>query len=178
MIYTCGSCFAQEFYDRLSVRKFKVIQHPFGIVFNPLSIVLQFAQLFSNYKFQASDLVFHNGLYHSMDHHGSYSNHDPLELIQSLNEQNESAYQSLKQMSFLVLTLGSAHYYQWNENQKTVANCHKIPTSQFTKKRAEVNEIAIALEETFRMLKQINSNLKIILSISPVRYLTHIAVTG
>ncbi len=171
LIYTCGSCFAQELYERLSNNKFKLIQHPFGIVFNPLCIARQFGHVISNYQFQQSDLVFHNGLYHSMDHHGSFSSHDPEKMIQSINTQIESAHQSLKRISFLILTLGSAHSYQYLENQKIVANCHKIPQTQFSKQRAEPNEIVSALERIFNSFHLINPNLKIILSISPVRYL-------
>lgn len=171
LIYTCGSCFAQEFYERLSARKFQVIPHPFGIVFNPLSIAQQFDAVISNQHYQQRDLVFHNGLYHSMDHHGSYSNHDPEKMIEKINTQIESAHQSLKKLSFLILTLGSAHYYVYHANQKTVANCHKIPQTQFTKKRAGTNEIINALERTLNSFQQMNPNLKIILSVSPVRYL-------
>ncbi len=171
LIYTCGSCFAQELYERLLNNKFQLIQHPFGIVFNPLSIARQFGQVISNYQFQQSELVLHNGLYNSFDHHGSFSNHEPEKMIQSINTQIESAHQSLKKISFLILTLGSAQYYQYLENQNIVANCHKIPQIQFNKQRAEPNEIVNALEKIFHSFHQINPNLKIILSISPVRYL-------
>ena len=60
LIYTCGSCFAQEFYERLSVGKFQLIQHPFGIVFNPMSIAKQFDTVISNNQFRLKfDLNFH-----------------------------------------------------------------------------------------------------------------------
>lgn len=170
-IYTCGSCFALEFYERLSSKKFNVISHPFGIVFNPISIAQQFAHLMSNYQFKVSDLVYHNGLYHSMDHHGSYSNYEPELVIDSINKQAEIAYQSLKQSSCMVITLGSAHQYKMIENHKTVANCHKFPSSQFTKSRIELNEIIQVMEQTFIKLNNINTQLKIIISVSPVRYL-------
>jgi hypothetical protein len=171
IIYTCGSCFAQELHERLLKYKFHIVQHPFGIVFNPISIAQQLNYVISNHHFQKSDLIFHNGLYHSLDHHGSYSNHDPDHMIELINAQVESAHYALKKISILILTLGSAQYYQYLEKQKIVANCHKIPQTLFEKKRAESNEIVGTLAQTFDSLHQVNPDLNIILSISPVRYL-------
>jgi len=171
LIYTCGSCFAQEFYDKLSVRKFQLIQHPFGIVFNPLSIARQFSHVFTNHSFVKDDLKLHNGLYHSFDHHGSYSHHDADIAIQNINEQNRIASNSLKNINYLVLTLGSAHFFTLIENEKVIANCHKFPQSHFTRKRADTEQITGALEQTFHALHKLNPGLQIILSISPVRYL-------
>lgn len=170
-LYTCGSCFANEFYERLSVRRFNVLPHPFGIVFNPISIAQQFEFILSGYSFQQSDLAFHNGLYLSLNHHGSFSGSNPDQVLQHMNNQIHLAHQNLNKLDTLILTLGSAHYYEYTATQKIVANCHKLPQNQFKKKRASTEEITERLSSTFQKLHEFNPKLKIILTISPVRYL-------
>ncbi len=171
IIYTCGSCFAEELSKKLNIAKFNNLAHPFGIVFNPLSISRQFKFIFDKYTFCIEDLVYHNGLYHSPDHHGVYSNPDPDIALQEINERLIQAHQLLPEISTLILTLGSAHHFISVETKQTVANCHKLPAWNFIKRRASLHEIIQVLDDLFAKLLERNPRLKIILSVSPVRYL-------
>jgi hypothetical protein len=171
LFYTCGSCFASEFYKRLTEKKFRVFPHPFGIAFNPLSIAGQFNKILNNYQYSITDLIFYNETFHSLEHHGSFSHEQADIAIQNIQEQLEASQKLISKLNCLVLTLGSAHYYVWNENQSVVANCHKIPATKFTRKLASTSQITEALQEQISKLITLNPELKIILSVSPVRYL-------
>ncbi|HUM52584.1 MAG TPA: GSCFA domain-containing protein, partial [Chitinophagales bacterium] len=65
-----------------------------------------------------------------------------------------------------VITLGTSFVYEFVEEQKIVANCHKIPNTKFTKRLLKIEEIVGAFDS-------IQSSLKdkiIILTVSPVRH--------
>jgi len=111
LIYSCGSCFASELADRLEAMQFQVTRHPFGIVYNPLSIALQFQKLLQQIPYTESSLQFQDGLYHSMDHHGSYSMPDKIKLLDRLNANAGEAYTALKHCQFLVIPLGSSFFF-------------------------------------------------------------------
>ncbi|MBK9222559.1 MAG: GSCFA domain-containing protein [Saprospiraceae bacterium] len=169
-LYTCGSCFAEELTNRLKTYKFKVHEHPFGIVFNPLSIASQLQHIINQRYYSLDDLVFNDGLYHSLDHHSAYSNADKSIVLESINPPLESAFNALASGNVCVITFGSAHYYRDTNNLQIAANCHKLPASHFEKKRAQIDEILEAMKAVFAQLKKINKDIKIILTVSPVRY--------
>ncbi len=171
LIYSCGSCFASEMADRLELLRFQIARHAYGIVYNPLSIAQQFDQLLNQKEFHESDFLIQDGLYHSMDHHGSLSLPDKTQLADQLNARSKEAYAHLKKSSFLVLTLGSSYFFRLKSNQQIVSNCHKISASQFTKTIASLDEINTCLSQTVRQLLNFNPSLQILLSVSPVRYL-------
>lgn len=171
VIYSCGSCFASELSERLASLRFKIIKHPFGIVYNPLSIAQQFDKLLKQYNYTESDLILHNGLYHSLEHHGSYSSPDKNIALDLINRCSKESLIQLKNCSFLVLTLGSSFYYQLISSQQVVANCHKLPSNLFIKKIASLDEIYKRLHQVIEQILNFNPSLQILVSVSPVRYL-------
>src|SRR5690606_27492294 len=50
-------------------------------------------------------------------------------------------------------------------------NCHKQPSGLFEKVMLEPEEITVKLEETFQLLRDINSGIKMVVSVSPVKHL-------
>ncbi len=171
LIYSCGSCFASELGDQLDSLRFKIIRHPYGIVYNPLSIAQQFDKLLAQNFYTESDLIVQNGLFHSMEHHGSFSSPHKNHVLDQLNRGSEEAYEQLENCRFLVLTLGSSFYYRLNSNQHVVANCHKLPSNLFIKKLASLEEIYKRLHQVIERILIFNPSLQILLSVSPVRYL-------
>ncbi|MDQ3143070.1 MAG: GSCFA domain-containing protein [Bacteroidota bacterium] len=166
-----GSCFAQHLGYKLATSGFNTSSSPFGIVFNPLSMQLQFDRLIRQTFYTKDELIFHEGIYHSFDHHGVYSHPDADSLIQQINQILENAFQQLKIADVLVITLGSAHYYQYRSSNQVVANCHKIPQNNFEKKLAGVEEIKSSLESILKYIQTVNPKIPIIFTVSPVRYL-------
>jgi hypothetical protein len=71
----------------------------------------------------------------------------------------------------LFITLGSAFIYQLISTGELVGNCHKIPQKEFTKKLLTVSEITADYKKLLKELTAINSNLKVVFTISPVRYI-------
>jgi hypothetical protein len=52
-----------------------------------------------------------------------------------------------------------------------VANCHKAPASEFNKRRLSVEEVIQDWENCTNLIQQLNPKIKIIFTVSPVKYL-------
>lgn len=164
-----GSCFAENIGALLQEQLFNIQINPFGIVYNPLSIAQQLNLIIQNKQFTGEDLFEHDGLFYTWQHHGSFANADKEMAVKNINHQISNAHQQLLQADWLVITLGSAYYYQLHNGQ-LVSNCHKVAASQFQKKLAERPQIIAAFHTIFEKLNKINPDLKILFNVSPVRY--------
>ncbi|MBK9270187.1 MAG: GSCFA domain-containing protein [Saprospiraceae bacterium] len=170
-IWCMGSCFANELYHNLHQLHFNILFSPFGIAFNPISLMDHVHKICNNEQITRKDLIHHDGLYHSLSHHGSYSEADAESMLRNLNQKISEARDWILDADFLIITLGSAHYYSWKDSEQTVSNCHKIPASFFQKKRTNLEEVLPMFQRAISTLNRLNNKLKIILSVSPVRYL-------
>jgi hypothetical protein len=164
-----GSCFAENIGNIMQQQLFDVQVNPFGIVYNPLSIASQLQMIVTRKEFAQSDLFQHNELWHSWHHHGSFSNAHTTSVLAAINKEIHDAHRQLLKADWLVITLGTAFYYTL-PNQIIVSNCHKVPASQFNKKIATQAQITNALQEAFEHIKILNPSIKILMNVSPVRY--------
>jgi len=92
-------------------------------------------------------------------------------LLNNLNQQITATNQYLKNASHLIITLGTSWVYRFIETDTVVANCHKIPQKKFLKELLLIDEITESLEATIALIKSINKNVSVILTVSPVRHL-------
>jgi len=169
-ILMTGSCFTDNIGQKLSNHFFKTCLNPFGIVFNPISVVNQLQMLLSKQLFTEKDLFNHYGLWHSWQHHSHFSGEDKSDVLQSINEFLQKGRELLWQADYLIITLGSAYAYQLKSTGEVVSNCHQYPNKNFNKKLLSVNEIVDGFDQIFKELKKQNSKLKTIFTISPVRH--------
>jgi len=167
---TIGSCFSENIGRYFERYKFHININPFGQQYNPYSIANAINRLLSPVLYTEADLVHQDELYHSYDHHGDFSKASKEETLENINSNLSIAAESLKTTSVLMLTFGTSHYFRLKENGKVVSNCHKVPGSNFDFELMKPNEIADELEKTFSALWNINPSVKIILTVSPVRY--------
>ena len=164
-----GSCFAENIGERLSYHQFNVCQNPFGIVFNPISLSKGIHRIIENKPYTTDEIVQHNELWLSLDHHGRFSNLDKTTCLSNINESIEIAHHQLKKSTLLVVTFGTAWVYE-KSDFGIVANCHKIPADQFTKRLLSVKEIKAAFESVLDALNKFNSELNVLFTVSPVRH--------
>lgn len=170
-LFLIGSCFADNIGTKLKQFKLKTTLNPNGILFNPISIATAIESYIQNSKITEEDIVFNNGLFHSINHHGCFSNPNVNELINTINESVECAHNDLKQCDYLFITFGSSNVYVSNHTNSVVANCHKLPQSNFTKEQLQPGEIINHFHQLIDQLKSFNPKLKIIFTVSPVKYL-------
>ena len=121
-----GSCFATEIGRRFQEEKFRVTINPYGVMYNPVSILHTIEKLFTS--------------------------------------QSTVNYQTA------FLTLGTNHVYRLKETGKIVDNCQKRPQSLFTEEELSVDACADYLSKAVGLLLQVNPDIHIVFTVSPIRY--------
>lgn len=169
-LVSIGSCFSENIGRKFSEYKFSVNINPFGQQYNPYSLANAINRLLSGKPYTKEDLVYHDELYHSFDHHGSFSRSSEEETLTLINENLKQASRDLRNASILFLTFGTSHVFSLKNQEKVVSNCHKLSGNHFTKRLMPPNEIAEVLANTLSKLKTVNSKLQTVLTVSPVRY--------
>jgi len=169
-VLSIGSCFADTIAQKLAFFKFKVTANSFGTIFNPLSIssLIDMACADEEVNWQT---VFVNNQWVSLKVHSSIYAASEDELIAILDHKQSIFRDKLLNANCLIITLGTAWVYQYLPLQTTVANCHKIPNTHFDKILLSVNEIVSSLKCSLEKLRKLNTLLKVILTVSPVRHL-------
>lgn len=165
-----GSCFTEHLGAKFLHNRFRIVQNPNGIIFNPVSISHSISSYISNKKYSGDDLFRKDEWWASWQHHTSFSHTDIEELLVMINRSQQVAHDFLKQAEWLIITLGSAWVYQL-ETGEVVANCHKVPTDKFRKKILSAEEVLSELDNMMHRLFIFNPSIKIIFTISPVRHL-------
>ncbi|MBK0402296.1 GSCFA domain-containing protein [Adhaeribacter sp. BT258] len=170
-VVTVGSCFSDVIGGQLEKYKVETLTNPFGTLFNPLS-ACKLLQICAGADVElAESFVENNGRWFSYDFHSSFSGATEEDLYEKLDEAIVITRRFLKKADVLVLTLGTANVFRLNITGETVANCHKLPAANFTRETLLPEEIITAVAETHSLLRQLNPNLKLVLTVSPVRHL-------
>ena len=171
-----GSCFTEHMAGFLERHKFRVLENPHGILFNPISIAHAVNRYVSGALYNTSDLFQHGEFWHSWFHHGKYSGTDADACLSRINSSVVSAKAFIEKTQWLVVTLGSAWAYELlpeapNYTAGVIcANCHKVPASAFNHRLLSVNDVVDALRNICTSIKQVNVQTQIIFTISPVRH--------
>lgn len=170
-VFFIGSCFSEEIGNRMAQLKFPVCQNPNGILYNPLSIKNSMTSYLDKTVYQEEDLVEINGIFHSWQHHSVFSGIDKEIVLERINQSQNEANGFLKNAKIVVITFGTSYYYELKESGKVVANCHKAPPHLFEKKLLSIHQIEEDYVELIKRLAVFNPDLKIIFTVSPVRYI-------
>ncbi len=170
-ILALGSCFVENIGERLKSLKYNIDINPFGIQYNPASIAIGIQRLLSGNLYHEDELFEYNGLWHSFDHHGNFSSLNRSDTLSQINTSLENSMQMLSKTNILFITLGTAWIYIQKENGNTVNNCHKVPQKEFVRKRLDTDEVYNLLIKSLSALIDFNSDIQIIITVSPVRHL-------
>jgi hypothetical protein len=77
----------------------------------------------------------------------------------------------VQKADWLIITYGTAWVYELLETKEVVANCHKMPQTLFAKSLMTQKKVLDSFETMYGLLKSFNPNIKIIVTVSPVRHL-------
>lgn len=170
-ILLLGSCFSENIGQKLIEYHLPCLSNPFGILYNPSSIAQALQRLMVQQPFSEEELFEHHGLYHSWAHHGSFSTSSKQDTLTKINERYHAATKYLSQSDVLLITFGSSWIYE--HRGTVVANCHKVAETEFLRLRLSVEEIVKMYAELITQLTIKNPKLRVILSVSPIRYMRH-----
>lgn len=169
-IFTIGSCFADTINQYLQAHKFSVGSF-FGTVYNPVSIhQLLLAGLRRSLPVGESYAV-SDGIHVNYQFHSSFAHPTHSGLAERIEQAVSDAHRFLRNANRIIITYGTAFVYRQKDSGTIVANCHKMPASNFTKTLLSEAEIVESFGQFHSALKEINPACKIIVTLSPVRHL-------
>jgi len=165
-----GSCFSEVMLNKLFSYGFEGMINPNGIVYNAVSIAKSFRRLEENLLYTKEEIFEYNKLWHSWEHHGSFSKLNLSETINAINANFNQFREMLIKANCIILTFSSSVIYELTESHNIVANCHKVPGNKFEKKLLTSRQNLESLRIIYSSIKKLNSNAMIIFTLSPVRH--------
>lgn len=171
-LFFIGSCFTENIGIKLKELKLDVAINPFGIIYNPESISYLIQRLINGNQYSEDELIEKNGIWHNFDHHSEFSSTSKSACLSKINNSFELGKTSIRKCSTLFITFGSAHFYHHKTTDRLVSNCHKYSSSSFDKMTVDLNYSIEKYNILFNKLKLFNPELRVILTVSPVRYLS------
>lgn len=169
-LFFMGSCFTESIGTLTQQYKFNSIINPHGVLYNPSALATALNRYINNTPLNEAELFYANDCWNSWEHHSRYSTPEKTSCLNTINEHISNAHEQLKKTEWLFITFGSAFVYSLNNSNKHVGNCHKVPQKEFSKTMLTVTEITSEYNLLLKQLKAINTNLKVVFTVSPVRY--------
>ena len=169
-IVLLGSCFSEHISEKLDFYKFRTLCNPFGILFHPQAI-LTFLRNVSENKIDENTVFFADEQWKSFNAHSQLNNSSKTLFLDQLISQTEDCNSRFKTTSHFIITLGTAWSYRHINTKNYVANCHKLPSTQFEKVLFSVEEITNILHKIKDLIHTFNPKAELIFTLSPVRHL-------
>ena len=165
-----GSCFTENIGGMLSELKFNAASNPTGILFDPDSVCRHLDDFARRRVYTRQQLDEHDGVWFSWNHHSRFSNVDSDRALTDINDGVRTGSEAMRKAKWCVVTLGSSFAYRLIAPDVRVANCHKVPQTQFAKEMMASDETYARLKGSFETARGVNPNLNFILTVSPVRH--------
>ncbi len=172
-IFFIGSCFSDEIAKYFKTYKFIVLSNPFGTMYNPVSIYQNISRIINKQYVDENDFFLDEDIYKSFDFHSSLAGLKLNELIEQINQLIETSNLFLKDVDWFFITFGTSYIYEHKKTNKIVANCHKQPSYEFNNRILSFDEIYNYFDKTISLINNFNTKTKIVITISPVRYLKY-----
>ncbi len=164
-----GSCFSDEIGNQAQLHGLNATANPFGTLFHPLAIGQSLLDTLNDVStcdsVQTDDVFFHWGS--SGKIHGYSAN----ELTEKVLAERRSLKAKLAIATHLFITFGTAKSYVLKTNNQVVANCHKQHPSLFNVEITTSTAIVAFWVPIILQLKELNPQLSVIFTVSPVRHL-------
>jgi len=174
-VVALGSCFADYMSARMRQTLWNVV-NPLGTLYNPRSIanaleaaVCSEDKALSRFR---DSLFIREGIVHSWMFDSRISCGDTEQAVCRFLHMRDEMQESLQQAGALFVTFGTAWIYQLaDRHEYIVANCHKMPSAGFVRRRMGIDEIAELWGDLANRLASLYPNLRIIFTVSPVRHI-------
>ena len=96
--------------------------------------------------------------------------YNPASVLHTLERMYADEASAFAVPDVAVLSLGTNHVYILNETGEIVDNCEKRPQRLFTEKILSMEECTDYLTRCVNLLQQVNPDVRIIFTVSPIRY--------
>lgn len=176
-----GSCFSDNIGQRLCDDGFDVCHNPMGSLYNPASLHAFISRLLSITEsdgsvsesaeaYNASDLTLAgDGQWHALDFPLRYSGDDPDALLCRINTECCEAARNFARAQTIIITFGTAWCFEIISNGKVAGNCHKLPASEFVRRRMNPADITAMWQPLVHRLRDMGKH--VMATVSPIRHL-------
>lgn len=181
-IISFGSCFATEMGKELEKGGYNILNNPFGVLFNPVSIANSIHRLLSEESFAPEEVIERDPLYGknsgltapksyaSFSHHGSFAAPSPEEFLAKANKSLLESGRYLREASVVIVTFGTSWVFRHIGSDIIVSNCHKVPAYEFRRERLEIEDI-VDLYTPLLSNPALGVDKRWIFTVSPIRHL-------
>lgn len=167
-VLTLGSCFSDLIGTRLQNHKIATEINPFGTVYNPMSLHKLLEYAITGNRPSSDTYLSRDQHYFNFDFHSSFVHMDRDGLEEKISRTLDDVAVSIRRCSTLIITYGTAFVY--THSGRLVNNCHKIPAAKFTRRLLNSAEMRDSFVMLKKLLDGVNKDLRIILTVSPVRH--------
>lgn len=151
--------------EQLAIDGFDVTVNPTGVLYNPASIASVINRAVRMEPYTVADLYSDStGICHLLDFPNKLQSQDAEILISAGNAMLNTLGEKFRCADTLIVTFGTAWVFDLNATGKTVGNCHKLPASEFTRRRMTPEEIVTLWEPLI-------AGRRVIFTVSPIRHL-------
>lgn len=173
-----GSCFAENMGEKLLERKFNTTINPTGINYNPISLANSINRAINQIHVSENELLLREGVWHHFDFHSRLSSTDKYQTLNKINTAINDFTEKLRSADIMFISLGTAMVFELKSTSQTVANCHKLPAKNFTHRIISTEEFENIWENLLNNLFSFNKNVKVVFTVSPVRYFNDGAISN
>ena len=163
-----GSCFADEVGSICRGLGFDALVNPFGVLYNPASIVQSVERLGSGKLFTHEDVItVGERQYCTFSHNTAFWNASEIELLEQVNKSLKAAHAHFLKSKWVVISLGTSWVFRDKANGQVASNCHKLPARQFDREFLTVEQSTDCLAK----MLQAYPDKQFVFTVSPLRHL-------
>lgn len=166
-----GSCFTEYIGLKMIDFKFDTLLNPFGVIYNPVSLYNCIDISLQDQVEIEEGIIENQGTYRHWDFHSEVSDVNKKGLVDKVIGQLDGTRSFLNRTDWIIFTFGTAFIYKLIQGNRIVANCHKIPSGRFERTLLSTDEIIDGFIKVYDQIKEIRSQVKFILTVSPVRHI-------
>jgi hypothetical protein len=170
-IVTIGSCFSEVLGSYLLANKIDCLANPFGTIFNLASLSNLIVNEEESVKRNDNFFFKNEDTFFNYNYHSSFAATNLEDLNNTIKTAHKRLDEFIQNADYLIITLGTSLVYELKSHNRIVSNCHKQNADLFEKKLLSIEEQKGIFRQLYNYLKNKNKNLKIILTVSPVRHL-------
>ena len=163
-----GSCFADEVGGICRGLGFNAMVNPFGVLYNPASIVQSVERLGSGSPFTHEEVIsVGEGQFCTFSHNTAFWQFDEQKLLETVNNGLKVACERFLKAKWIIISLGTSWVFRHKKTGLVVSNCHKLPARQFDREFLSVEQSEVCLTK----MLQAHPNKQFIFTVSPLRHL-------
>ena len=178
-IMMLGSCFSENIGVQLKNFGFDVCVNPFGVLYNPVSILNSVERMLEKRLFTLEDCIqigAGDTRFCSFSHHTSFARENAETFIAEANAALEKAAENFRKCTKVIITLGTSWCFRHLERDFIVSNCLKRPAAEFRRERLRVQETTDALQRIIDLCAEKAAedpgfvSKEFIFTVSPIRH--------